>query len=244
MRKNVKAHSCAKFTIVSRACAFFVLLFAALYPALGQSTYGSFVGTITDASGAVVANATVTVTSTSTGESRKAATDARGNFSVVNLDAGDYSATVTAPGFNPKEFKTLHLQARETVPLDTTLQVGGGNEAVVVNATSADIDADLTKGDTKTGQQINQLALNFRASNATSPIVAATLAPEVQVDQSGNYSIAGGLPTETSFSLDGISTQNVRHSPRLRQRELYPAESLCEHLQLSTSGGTRTDVHG
>jgi Carboxypeptidase regulatory-like domain len=234
------------------------LLSAAAGPAYGQSTYGNFVGTVSDPSGAVVPNATITVTENSIGVSRTATTDGRGDFSLVNLDAGVYSATVTATGFAPRDFKDVHLLARESVRLDTTLQPGGGTQAVIVNATSADIEVDLTKGDTKSGQQINELALNFRASSATSPLVVAPLTPEVQVDQSGHYSVAGDLPNATSFSLDGISTQNVRNGGP--NADLFPSvESFgefkvntgsndAEFAQASditvTSKGGTNDFHG
>jgi hypothetical protein len=55
------------------------------------------------------------------------------------------------------------------------------------------------------------LALNFRATASPSPIVIANLAPGVQSDTSGNITIAGQLPTATSFSLDGVSTQLPRY---------------------------------
>jgi hypothetical protein len=202
-------------------------LLAAVPAALGQSTYGNFEGTVSDSSGAVVPGAVVKVVNDGTGVTRTATTDSKGDFSLINLDAGVYTATVTATGFDTREMRAVHLLARETVRLDAALQVGGGTQAVIVNATSTDIEADLTKGDTKSGQQINELALNFRASNATSPLVTAPLTPQVQTDQSGNYSIAGGLPNMTSFSLDGISTQSVRNGGP--NADLFPSvESIAE----------------
>ncbi len=209
-----------------------VLLFALSLPASGQSTYGSFVGTVSDPSGAVIGNATVKVMENSTGISRSAVSGGRGDFSLVNLDAGVYSVTVTATGFEEQDFHDVHLLARESVRLDAMLHAGGGTQAVIVNATSADIDADLTKGDTKSGQQINELALNFRASNATSPLVTAPLIPQVQTDQSGNYSIAGSLPNMTSFSLDGISTQSVRNGGP--NQDLFPSVESIGEFKVNT----------
>jgi hypothetical protein len=208
------------------------LLLATALPTSAQSTYGSFIGTVSDSSGAVVPNATVKVMENTTGVTRSATSDGRGDFSLVNLDAGVYSATINATGFQEEAFHDVHLLAREAVRLDATLRAGGGTEAVLVTATSADIDADLTKGDTKSGQQINELALNFRASNATSPLVVAPLTAGVQVDQSGNYSVSGELPTETSFSLDGISTQNVRNGGP--NQDLFPSVESTGEFKVQT----------
>ena len=227
MHINLLGRSRAQFAAIS------ALLFLAIaFPAFGQSTYGSFVGTVADSTGAVISNATIKVMENSTGASRTATSDGRGDFNLVNLDAGVYSVTVTATGFEEQDFHDVHLLARESVRLDAALHAGGGTQAVIVNAASADIDADLTKGDTKSGQQINELALNFRASNATSPLVTAPLIPQVQTDQSGNYSIAGGLPTETSFSLDGISTQSVRNGGP--NTDLFPSVESIGEFKVNT----------
>ena len=227
MHTSPLARSRAQFKAITA-----LLLFAMGLPAFGQSTYGSFVGTVADPSGAVIANATVKVMEDSTGVTRSATSDGRGDFNLVNLDAGVYSVTVTATGFEERDFRGVHLLARESVRLDATLHAGGGTEAVVVTANSADIEADLTKSDTKSGQQINELALNFRASNATSPLVVAPLTPEVQIDQSGHYSVAGALPTATSFSLDGISTQSVRNGGP--NADLFPSVESTAEFKVNT----------
>jgi hypothetical protein len=201
-------------------------------PAFGQSTYGSFVGTVTDSSGAVVSGAQVQAKEDTTGVTRSTVTDSRGDFNLVNLDAGIYSVTIAATGFETGDFHSVHLLARESVRLDTSLKVGGAQQQVEVTAASADIDADLTVGDTKSGKQIDELALNFRASNATSPLIVANLAPLVQPDQSGNISIAGGLPNMTSFSLDGISTQNVRNGGP--NADLFPSVESFGEFKVNT----------
>jgi hypothetical protein len=232
MQANLTAPKCARPGFRRSLIPFLALFISTLFPAHGQSTYGNFVGTISDVSGAVLPNATIKVMQDETAVTRTATTDARGEFSLVNLDAGVYSATVTAAGFDTKEIHDVHLLSRETVRIDATLQPGGGTQAVIVNATSADIEADLTQGDTKSGHQINELALNFRASNATSPLVVSLLTPGVQTDQNGNFSIAGALPNMTSFSLDGISTQSVRNGgPNL---DLFPSVESTQEFKVNT----------
>ena len=73
------------------------LLFLALTtlstPVLAQSTFGSFIGTVSDASGAVVRGASVTLVNLGTSAQKKTVTDESGSFSFINVEAGKYSLT-------------------------------------------------------------------------------------------------------------------------------------------------------
>ena len=120
------------------------------------------------------------------------------------------------------------LLARQTVRVDARLVVAGVQEQVEVRGARPIVETDrATIDSSKSGDEINKLALNFRATNNTSPIVVATLSEGVQQDRSGAISIAGNLPFMTSFSVDGISTQRTRGGGP--SRELFPSvESIAE----------------
>ncbi len=201
----------------------------------GQSIYGTIEGTITDPSGAVIPGAKIEVKNQNSGAIRATVTDEQGNYSVVNLDPGAYTVTVSAGNFVTATRKDFPLLAREVPRLDIQLQLAsGGVQTVDVSARTVILDTTPTVSDSKSGRDINSLALNFRATNNTSPIVVANLAPGVQSDRSGNISIAGNLPNMTSFSLDGISTQNVRFGGP--NRDLFPSvESIAEFKVNSAS---------
>src|SRR5205823_818497 len=81
---------------------------------------------------------------------------------------------------------------------------------------------------------INKLALNFRATTSTSPLVVATLAPGVQQDSSGGISLAGNLPYMTSFSVDGVSVQNTRGGGP--QRDLLPSVESIGEFKVTSAG--------
>src|ERR1700682_1305010 len=83
-------------------------------PALGQSTFGSVVGTVRDASSDVVSGATVSLTNAGTSAKRVMVTDQAGSFSFVNVEPGLYELVVEASGFQKTQFPNLDLQARET----------------------------------------------------------------------------------------------------------------------------------
>lgn len=99
-----------------------------------QAVYGSVYGTVTDASGAAIPGATITVTDEGKGTSVTAKSNESGAYSVEHLIPDLYSIKVEAPGF--KGFETTHLQVlADTSPkVDASMQTGGASETVNVNA--------------------------------------------------------------------------------------------------------------
>ncbi len=187
-----------------------LLVLINLGAASAQSTFATLTGIITDGSNLVVPGATVTATHLATGATRTATTDGAGAFQLPNLDAGRYRITVQISGFQDS-IRETELLARETVRVDVQLAVAGTAEQVEVTAVRPVIESERsTIESSRSGADIDKLALNFRATNNTSPIVVATLTQGVQQDRGGAISVAGALPFMTSFSVDGISTQRIR----------------------------------
>ncbi|HEY6345925.1 MAG TPA: TonB-dependent receptor [Bryobacteraceae bacterium] len=203
---------------------------------VGQSTYGRIDGTITDPTSAVIRGAKVVATNQQTEVVHTLETDAAGSYNFVNLDPGVYTIAVSATGFTPAELKDVTLQAREEVPVNIQLKVGNAGETVVEVTATPVIEEGLTLSDAKTGDEVNSLALNFRATASPSPIVVATLAPGVQSDGSGNLTIAGQLPTATSFSLDGVSTQLPRYGGPTH--DLFPSVEGIAEFRVNTAASS------
>ena len=205
----------------------------------GQSTFGSFVGTVRDPSGAVISGASVQVTNKGTSAQRTATTDASGSYNVVNLDAGAYEIAIRASRFQRAVYSDLVLTARETVRVDSTLGLVTQAESVTVN-TSAEpvITTDVSNlAETKTGRELVDLpvAIASRASGSTSPITTLTTQTGVQTDPTGNISIAGSKPAMVSYSLDGITNSNPKMvngtTPVLA--ELFPSFSSIAEIRIS-----------
>ena len=201
--------------------------------AAAQSTFASLTGTVTDQSGAVLPGATVTVTSAAMGVERTVITGGSGEFQVPNLDAGSYRLLVRLDSFADAT-RNVDLLARQVVRADVQLQIAGAAERVEVTAVTPVIESERSTIDSsRSGDDINKLALNFRATNNTSPIVVATLAQGVQQDRTGTISLGGALPFMTSFSVDGISTQRVRYGGA--SRELFPSVESIEEFKVTTA---------
>jgi hypothetical protein len=88
-----------------------------------QSTFGGFVGTVRDPSGAVVGGCTVTVTNLGTSAARTATTDGTGSYTVVNLDPGTYEITIEISGFQKATYTNLQLLSRQTLRVDGSIVI-------------------------------------------------------------------------------------------------------------------------
>ncbi len=101
----------------------------------GQAVYGSIFGSVTDATGAVVPNATVTVTDAAKGTTSTATTNASGDFSVDHLIPDPYDVKVVATGFKGYQQKGIQLFADTSTKISAALEIGDANgETITVNA--------------------------------------------------------------------------------------------------------------
>ncbi|HXG90374.1 MAG TPA: TonB-dependent receptor [Vicinamibacterales bacterium] len=201
--------------------------------AIAQSTVATVVGTVADPSGGLVPGATITFVNLNTQATRAVVTDGSGNYVVANLDPGPYRITATLAGFSDAT-RQLDLLARQNVRADLSLALSGAAESVEVRASNPVIETErATIDNSKSGDEINRLALNFRATNNPSPIVVATLAQGVQQDRNGSISIAGNLPFQTSFSIDGISSQRTRAGGA--SRDMFPSVESIEEFKVSSA---------
>ena len=212
-----------------------LLFLCSAVPALGQSTFGSILGTVKDPSGDVVPGAVVMLTNRGTSAVRTLATDQGGSYSFVNVDAGTYELTVEVSGFQKILYTTLDLQARETKRVDASLKVASQTQTVTVEGTAgAVVTTDESNlAETKTSRELVDLpvAIYSRSAGSTSPISTLTTQPGVQTDDSGNLTVAGATPALMSYTIDGISSVNVESSGPIN--ELFPSFNSIEEIRVS-----------
>lgn len=220
-----------------RLCALAIaLLLLGHSQSLAQSTYGAIVGTVYDPSGAVIQNAKVEAKNQGTSAIRVIDTDSQGDYRFVNMDPGTYTITVTAQGFATTQNKGVILPARETARADVKLELQAGGTQVEVTPAQSVVSEVQTQSSSLSGSEINSLALNFRATNNPSPIVVADLTPGVNEDGNGNFTFSGQLPTATSFSIDGISTQLPRYGGPTK--ELFPSVEGISEFRVNTAANS------
>jgi len=152
---------------VRRNSSRFAVLLAAFFVILaGQalSQEATVVGTVTDPSGAAVANATITITNTDTGVARALPTNSSGQYVAPDLIIGNYTVRVTAAGFKASEQKGVVLAVGDRTRVDFKLVVGSVQEQVTVEANAIAVQTDSGEvSNVINGQQVTQLATNGRS---------------------------------------------------------------------------------
>jgi hypothetical protein len=213
-------------------------LFLLASAVFAQSTYGTFVGTVRDPSGATVPGATVQATNKGTSAQRSVTTDSSGSYSIVNVEPGIYEIVLQASGFQRAIYANVELTARDTVRVDGELSLTAQTEAVSVSAFSETIATEVSNlAETQTGRELVDLpvAIASRASGSTSPFQTLTTQTGVQSDAAGNISVAGAKPSMISYSLDGISNADTRGvngaAPILK--ELFPSFNSIAEIRVS-----------
>ena len=146
---------------------FISLVFAlSLLPgqAVAQVLYGSIVGQVTDPSGASVPNVAVTITDSSTGQSREVTSDSGGRFTISDAQPGVYVLKFVAKGFRPTERTGITVTINTVTRADTTLQIGNVSEQVTVEASAVQLQADKADVHTElSSQAIENMPLsNYR----------------------------------------------------------------------------------
>ena len=189
-------------TILS-ALLLFSLMCAVL--AIAQDTTGKITGEVTDATGAGVPNATVTVTNTSTNIGHATTTNGSGMYQVLQLPIGLYRVTAHAPGFDQTSVQSkTALEINQTLRIDVQLQIGKVSGEVTVEANATQVETqNSTIGATVSGQAIFELPLNGRDTLdllKTQPGVSAT---NPDSSAAGNYSIGGMRTDSVTYLLDG-----------------------------------------
>ena len=234
------------FAFTAKAILAVVLLtsFAPWIMAQSAST-AALTGTVTDPSGSVVPNATVTVTNTGTNQSRTATTDSGGVYRVSLLEPGVYRVRMTAAGFKTSEVSSVSLTVTETVTLNRALEVGAQSEQVTVEASVETVQAATsTLGTTVTGSSITSLPLSAR--NFTQ-VLGMSAGVSVDVTNGAsfgrgtqNMSVNGADPTKNNFQMDGVNMNNIAGSGGANDLNLYtgiavPSPDSLQEFKIQTS---------
>jgi hypothetical protein len=202
-------------------------------PAGAQSTFGSIVGVVRDPAQLVVLGATVTLRSLDDNNARTVKVGSDGAFEFVNLKPGAYSLTAKAQGFADFLVSAAQLEARQTLRIDVALAVKSETVTIEVNEAATAINTEnAVLANSMDNKDINQLPLNSRAVS-TSPLAALGLSSNVQQDSQGNLALGGANASMVGYSVDGISTANVRQNGALQ--DAYPSIEGIAELKVTDS---------
>jgi hypothetical protein len=192
--------------------ACFCLLLVSTQQASAQVDEGSISGTVTDGTGAVVANASVSVVNTDVGLTLTGTTNSNGEFTFSPVRIGHYSVSVTAPGFEKTTQQNLTVNIAGNLQVPIQLKTGATSETVEVTTAPPELQTDESSvGQTVTEKTINDLPLNGRNFTFLAQLGAGTQSPQADTRgnaNSGAFSANGLRPAQNNYLLDGIDNNS------------------------------------
>ncbi|HMG87150.1 MAG TPA: carboxypeptidase-like regulatory domain-containing protein [Terracidiphilus sp.] len=188
-----------RFSMRAIALVLFLCCIGATF-GLAQTNAGTVVGTVTDQSGAVVPDATVTLTDPSTNDTRTTVSGHTGQYAFVNVAPGNYIITASKSGFELNKIANQTVQVGTQTTANFKLHVGSAQQTVEVQAAGTDLQTlNATVGSTVEQEAIAELpSLLHDAGTFTT----------LQVGVSPDGSVAGTVVDQSTFSLDGGNNTN------------------------------------
>ncbi|HET8781742.1 MAG TPA: carboxypeptidase regulatory-like domain-containing protein, partial [Pyrinomonadaceae bacterium] len=222
-----------------------LLIFVLTSLASAQTFRGTILGTVTDPSGAVVPNATITVRNTSTGLERSTSTDVDGNYTVPELPIGNYEVRIERTGFVSARVENVAVEVAGERRVDVKLSVGGLQEVISVPLSEQVETTSNTLGGTITTRNAADLPINGRDFTKFLVMVpGATGDPSGATDSPGSFglfSANGNRGRANNYLLDGTDMNDgYRNLPAINEAGVFgtpatilPIEAIAEAAILS-----------
>ena len=203
----------------------------AFTPIDAQQFSGTLRGTVQDSTGAVVADADVTITSTTTNEKYAVKTDAEGRYVAPQLKPGFYNVTVAKTGFKSAAIDEVKLDVQQVRGVDVTLELGQTSELVTVVGRTGTIETtSSTVSQTIENKRLVDLPLNGR-----NPFSLATLAPGVAPAPGSSPFISGGRNATSEVTIDGVSNVNAENNVSILDLNYTPSVDAVQEFSVQTN---------
>lgn len=229
-----------------RTFLFTLLCFAFLIPSISWSQIDrtELNGTVTDASGAVIAGTLITVTQEGTNQVRMIRTDAHGQYVVSSLPIGRFSIIFSQDGFQETRVADVDLHSGDVRTINVKLAVGTIAQTVGVEADTEGAQlnkSDATLGGTIQSVQISKIPLNGR--NITNLELLAPGAIDSGSGAQSSIRFSGNGTDDNNFRLDGVDASGVFHaSLKSALRLQFSTEAIAEFKV--NSGAYTADTGG
>ncbi|HVL69240.1 MAG TPA: carboxypeptidase-like regulatory domain-containing protein [Vicinamibacterales bacterium] len=224
-----------------RCALAFVVALSWTATAFGQAGTATLVGTVTDAQGAVLPGATVTVTNRATGTTRSVVTNESGNYNVAALVPGRYHVQVEMSGFRQARLENLELLVDTTARQDFRLDIGSINETVSVTAESPILNTtNASIGQTMNEQTIRALPVEGRnvvhlLSLQPGAVFIPTTNPNTTDPRYG--ATAGARADQQNVTLDGIDVNDPQLQAAFTSAVRMTQDALQEFKVSTTNYG-------
>ena len=179
--------------------------------AFAQSERGTILGTVKDASGAVIPNAKVTVTNAATNVANRLTSSDTGDYAVTSLQVGSYTVRVEKEGFRPSVTSGVTVNASSTVRADANLEVGTTGTAIEVQASAVQLSTENAKSSASvTNKMVDELPLVVGGTMRSPFDLAATTPEAKQLGGDNGFILGGGQAASYGTNLDGVSANTTR----------------------------------
>ena len=199
-----------KFGYTALACL--CLFMVSAQHASGQVDEGSVTGIVQDTTGAVVPNAQVILLNTDQGLILEVRTNDSGVYTFSPVRIGNYSVSVTAPGFAKTTQQNLTVNVGQHLLVNIQLKLGASTETVEVSAAPPQLQTEeASVGQVMTEKTVRDLPLNGRNFTFLAQLGAGTQTPQADTRgnaASGAFSANGLRPAQNNYLLDGIDNNS------------------------------------
>lgn len=214
-----------------------LLLFVARpMPVHAQVSSGSILGYVYDPSGALITNASVTVTDANRATVRKTVTDSAGGFSIAELSPGVYSVTASSAGFGEVTQSDVHVLVNTETRADFHLPIEGQKKTVQVTVLSSEAQPETSEvGTVIERQQIESVPLN-RRNFLELALLAPGVAPPPEGSELSSYGAfsmdaGGGREESNNFLLDGVDNND----PYVNRYGVVPPVDSIQEFKVATN---------
>src|ERR1700687_2430581 len=209
-----------------------VVCAASSIPMWAQKDAGSIVGTVKDQTGAIVANAKVTVSDVERGIHLETTTNDSGEYVAGPLRVGRYTVTVEHPGFKRAVTPPVDLDVQQRIALNITLEVGQISESIEVTAATPLLETETSElGQVVDNKRMANLPLNGRNFAQLALLTAGTAPSEPGARDEGGFGFSanGARSLQNNFLLDGVD--NNSNLPDLLNETNYVIQPSVEALE-------------
>ncbi|MBI3208158.1 MAG: TonB-dependent receptor [Candidatus Solibacter usitatus] len=230
--------------------------------AWSQTTSTSILGTVSDATGAVVAGAKVKLLNVRTGVAREESTSATGDYNFPLIDVGVYEVTVEVAGFKTETRRNIELQLNQKARVDFAMQVGAQSDRIEITGEVAALKTD----ESSLGQVVEQRRLSELPLNGRNLAGLAVMQPGVQfggrMGMDGLTGGGGGVPIpgasislsangqrDTNFhaTLDGVVATEARvntvpFTPSIEAVEEFKVQAGSYTAEYGTNSGAQLTI--
>jgi Carboxypeptidase regulatory-like domain/TonB dependent receptor len=223
--------------------------------ASGQDATGRITGMIYDPSGAVIADANISVTNVATHISRNTTSDSTGFYQVLGLPIGYYAVSAQHQGFRSETTVGSKLEINQTLKIDLKMQIGATSDTVTVESNAGTVETiNPTLGSTVSDRAVQDMPLNGRNALDLVALQPGVLPADNPGNAQGNlgttlaFSVGGGRSDSNTFVLDGglnndLLSNSVVYNPNpdsIQEFKVLTSDFTAEYGR--SAGGIITEV--